>query len=134
MANNIIGTVITQLSAMDYDVKDIIAYIGVTICQAHFEVGREVYQKFLQLDTSLLANFKELPNNKFLCDLSSIAKAQLVRFGIRLQNIYNSELCTYCNTELFYSYRRDGITGRIASLIWMSVKVNASKSPLVVER
>jgi copper oxidase (laccase) domain-containing protein len=56
---------------------------------------------------------------KHHCNLNGIAKLQLLKCGISNDNIYDSEHCSFCEQQLFYSYRRDGITGRFASLIWL---------------
>jgi copper oxidase (laccase) domain-containing protein len=53
-----------------------------------------------------------------MLDLSGLAKHRLEKLGVK--NIYHSNYCTYSDPELFYSYRRDGETGRIASLIYIN--------------
>ena len=92
--------------------------IGPAISQAHFEVGEDVYAAF--------SNWKNhqqffIPRNqpgKYSCDLNGLAAAQLMQAGV--QQVYFSELCSYENADRFYSYRRDGQTGRMANLIWIA--------------
>jgi YfiH family protein len=99
---------------------DMLAYIGPAICKNHFEVGPDVFEKFVTLDANNSPHFTKNSNGKFNCDLIEIARFQLLKCGLLSDNIYLSNMCTYCNKEQFFSYRRDGVTGRIASLIWLS--------------
>ncbi|MFN8769953.1 MAG: peptidoglycan editing factor PgeF [Neisseriaceae bacterium] len=115
LANGIVDNVLTQINVIK---KDILAYIGPTICKHHFEVGHDVYQLF-NLSFNYDKYFVSHNNGKFLCDLPSIIKEQLINNGILEENITNSNLCTYCKSDLFFSHRRDKVTGRIASLIWL---------------
>ncbi|MCE3268246.1 MAG: hypothetical protein K0R49_498 [Burkholderiales bacterium] len=115
--NNIICKTI---STIDIPGANILAYIAPAICKEHFEVGPEVFDMFILQDKNYKYFFKKNISDKFQCDLSAIAKQQLLKLGLLEQNIYLSEMCTYCRSELFFSYRRNGITGRMASLIWLS--------------
>ena len=55
--------------------------------------------------------------NKFRCDLYGLARWRLQRVGVNA--VYGGEYCTVKDADLFFSYRRDGVTGRMASLIWL---------------
>lgn len=101
--------------------ENILAYIGPSICQSHFEVGPEVKESFIQLDSNNKQFFiNGKIDNKFDCDVTGIATLQLINLGLKPENIYKSNICTYCNPKEFFSYRRENITGRIASCIWLS--------------
>lgn len=102
----------------------ILAWIGPAISQKHFEVGEELRQQFCQLDIENQTFFKpsDKAENKWLCDLTAIAERQLLQQGVR---VTQSGLCTFENEDDFYSYRRDGITGRMASLIWIEPSCEA---------
>jgi YfiH family protein len=115
--NNIIHKTINNI---DMCGSKIIAYIAPAICKDHFEVGPEVFDIFMLQDKNYEAFFTKKNDGKFNCDLTAIAKQQLLKLGLLEQNIFLSNMCTYCNDELFFSYRRDGITGRMASLIWLT--------------
>lgn len=115
--NGIIKKTISNISVPG---SNMLAYIAPAICKDHFEVGPEVVEMFIHQDKSNRLFFSENGNGKFLCDLTAIAKNQLKGCGLLENNIYMSNLCTYCNEEQFFSYRRDRITGRMASLIWLS--------------
>ena len=114
--NNIIANTIQSSKVPP---KDIIAYIGPAICGKHFEVGFDVFEIFTKLSSDYEKFFTPKGNDKFECDLIGIAKLQLINLGILDKNIYLSNLCTYCNNDLFYSYRKEKNTGRFASLIWI---------------
>lgn len=112
------GIVENGVKRFESDKKDIVAYLGPAISQSCFEVGEEVRDGFVHLLPELKSAFKNSKPEKFLMDIYSAAKIILYQQGIT--DIYNDSSCTYQQKELFYSYRREKITGRIATLIWMS--------------
>ncbi len=86
-----------------------VAAIGPGIGPCCYEVGEEVLSVFADLDGVARGR---------MLDLTAVATALLERAGV--DTIERSGLCTSCNRELFYSYRRDGErTGRQAGLVWM---------------
>ncbi len=120
LLHNIIGNTIHAICLkLKLQPHDFIAYIGVAICQNHFEIGTELYDAFKKQNSQYLTFMTKgnLPD-KYLLDLKLIAKYQLQTLGINFQNIYVSQHCTYCNNELFFSYRKEKITGRFATMIW----------------
>ena len=80
-----------------------------------FEVGPEVKTKFSILDKSLENCFTKQPNNKYLADLHAIARLLLTKETV--QSIDALNYCTFSQADKYFSYRRDGQTGRMASLI-----------------
>ncbi|NVK21644.1 MAG: peptidoglycan editing factor PgeF [Kangiellaceae bacterium] len=96
--------------------SSLMAWIGPAISQKYFEVGDDVKQVFIEQDSDNSQFFVEKANGKWLCDLAGIAKQQLQNNGVE---VYLSNLCSFSDSEHFYSYRRDGRTGRMASLIWI---------------
>ncbi|MGB6054295.1 MAG: laccase domain-containing protein, partial [Burkholderiaceae bacterium] len=97
---------------------DLMAWFGPAIGPAAFEVGEDVRQVFVGGDGALDAAFAPIAARpgKYLTDIYVLARARLRRIGI--DSIAGGGLCTYTDARRFYSYRRDGVTGRIGSFIW----------------
>ena len=95
--------------------EQIQAWLGPRISSHHYEVGPDLIEKFRAADTDYEAAVSRVGSRQFF-DLGAIAQLQLQRAGIK--NIQDCRLCTYERENEFYSYRRDGITGRFACLIW----------------
>jgi polyphenol oxidase len=107
---------------------DLMAYLGPAISQKNFEVGVEVRQAFLssastpcikeKFNTCFLRTTEEDENKtkKWMANLYGLARVILNEAGVT--QIYGGDRCTYSDHLNFYSYRRDGNTGRMASLIW----------------
>ena len=101
------------------------AYLGPAIGPQAFEVGAEVRDAFLQTTTNAAqcftaqANIDAQPNSngqKYLADLQQLARLRLRQAGV--QHIYALPHCTYSQPDKYFSYRRESVTGRMASLIW----------------
>lgn len=94
----------------------LLAWLGPAIGPEHFEVGAEVRDAFLRGD--LEAGDAFLPNarGRFMADLAMLARRRLRRLGVG--RIYGGGECTFAEADRYYSHRRDGITGRQATLIW----------------
>ncbi|CAH0992310.1 Polyphenol oxidase [Sinobacterium norvegicum] len=100
----------------------ILVWLGPAISQASFEVGGEVRQQFLAAAGNQQAATDDCfidsgNSNKYLADLYQLARLRLHRLSI--DQIFGGELCTFNDRQRFYSYRRDGQTGRLASIIWL---------------
>lgn len=96
---------------------DVMAWLGPAIGPNNFEVGAEVRSAFIAADPQASSAFKaaDVPG-KFLADIYLLARLRLRRAGV--EAIYGGEFCTVAEPTRFFSYRRDGQTGRQASLIW----------------
>lgn len=100
---------------------DLLAYMGPAIGPSIYEVGEDVLKTFQESSIKPNGNdFVAIPNKngKYLVNLYSLAKARLNFVGIN--RVVGGGSCTYLDHERFFSYRRDGITGRFASLIWIA--------------
>lgn len=118
IAHNIIQNTIHKINV---SATQILAYIAPSICQKHYEVGEDIFEEFELLDPRYLEFFqKKKALNKFDLDLNGIAVLQLLDMGLLPSNIYHSGICTYCQSDRFYSYRKNNNTGRFASLIWLT--------------
>ncbi|WP_145577375.1 purine nucleoside phosphorylase YfiH [Yersinia alsatica] len=96
--------------------SSIIAWLGPAIGPQQFEVGEEVKQAFIDIDTQAAAAF--IPaGTQYLADIYLLARQRLQAVGIHA--IYGGDHCTVSEKQQFFSYRRDGITGRMASLVWL---------------
>jgi len=97
------------------------AYLGPAIGPSAFEVGGEVRQAFVERDGAASRYFVPSENpDKWLCNLYGIAKERLTSLSVKA--VFGGDACTYSDREAFYSYRRDGQTGRMASVIWIDPK------------
>ncbi|CNH12511.1 inner membrane protein [Yersinia aldovae] len=97
--------------------SSIIAWLGPAIGPQQFEVGEEVKQAFTQIDAQSTAAFTPSSGSKYLADIYLLARLRLQAAGIHA--IYGGDRCTVTEKQHFFSYRRDGMTGRMASLIWL---------------
>jgi len=98
----------------------LLAWLGPAIGQNHFEVGKEVLESFDQQDFEInLQTFQPILQKpgKYLANLDLLAHQALKRAGV--QNVYGGGLCTYTQSSQYFSHRRDGVSGRFASLIWI---------------
>ncbi|TQI79008.1 hypothetical protein FHU10_0936 [Serratia fonticola] len=94
----------------------ITAWVGPAIGPSQFEVGPEVRAAFIAADSAAAVAF--IPHGeKFLANIYLLARQRLQRAGIFA--IYGGDRCTMHEMSHFFSYRRDGVTGRMASLIWV---------------
>jgi YfiH family protein len=103
-----------------FDEKDkVMVWLGPAIGPAAFEVGEEVRDAFMtQLPEATMAFKRAEVDGKWLGDLYLLAKQRLAVAGVT--QIYGGDHCTFAEDETFYSYRRDGKTGRMASVIWIN--------------
>lgn len=93
------------------------AWLGPGIGPQAFEVGGEVRAAFIAKDAQSEIAFAP-HGDKWLGDLYLIAKQRLA--NSRVNAVYGGGECTYSQAERYFSFRRDGVTGRMASLIWLS--------------
>lgn len=119
------GVLEAAVAAMAVEPDEILTWLGPAIGPLAFEVGEEVRQVFLAQDPSAALAFAPSPltpqapgsPSKWLADIYLLARQRLVRVGVK--QVFGGGFCTYTDAERFYSYRRDGVTGRMASLIWL---------------
>lgn len=113
------GVLESTVKAMGVSADQVIAWLGAAIGPAAFEVGDDVRSAFVGRDPDIASAFRSGPKEgKWMADLYAIAHSRLSRVGVR--SIYGGGLCTYSEPERFYSYRRDGATGRMVAMIWLA--------------
>lgn len=118
LANGVIERTLARLGG---DPADWLAWLGPAIGPDAFEVGPEVRAAFLAADPGAEAAFRAQPGGKWLADLYALARARLAAAGAT--RIFGGDYCTYTDADRFFSFRRDGICGRMASLIWIGEEV-----------
>jgi len=111
------GIVEATVQAMDVPPKNLMAWLGPAIGQKSFEVGDEVRDAFLQSNPQATAAFIPGDAGRWFADIYGLARLRLAAIGI--EEIYGGGLCTFQNSERFFSYRRDGVTGRMGTFIWI---------------
>ena len=111
------GIVSATLNKMRTPPEQLMAWIGPAISQSRFEVGDEVRSLFINNNEKAVQRFRQNRPGHWLCDLPGLAADQF--HDLDLTAVHQSGLCTYDNESQFYSYRRENISGRMASLIWI---------------
>ncbi|EAR22764.1 peptidoglycan editing factor PgeF [Nitrococcus mobilis] len=96
----------------------LLAWLGPAIGAQAFEVGAEVRDAFVAVDSDLVTAFRAIPHGRWLADLYHLARHRLRCCGVA--RVYGGGFCTVSDARRFYSYRRDGRTGRMASLLWLT--------------
>lgn len=99
--------------------REILAWMGPAIGPQCFEVGPDVFAAFCARDPAMASAFTAIENGvgKYLADIYALARSTLRNAGV--DEVFGGGLCTMTDTMRFYSYRRDKVTGRMASLIWL---------------
>ncbi|MDO9007306.1 MAG: peptidoglycan editing factor PgeF [Thiobacillus sp.] len=111
------GVLEATVAAMQVPPGDILAWMGAAIGPQAFEVGEEVRQVFVAQHPQATAAFVQHVPGKWLADIYQLARIRLNHGGVSA--VYGGGRCTFTETDHFFSYRRDGVTGRMASLIWL---------------
>lgn len=97
---------------------EVMAWVGPAIGSGAFEVGQDVLDAFTSVDPQAINAFSAKEGEgKWLADMNLLVTQRLNKVGVN--QVYYSNLCTFEDGERFYSYRRDGKTGRQASFIWI---------------
>ncbi|MBI5439155.1 MAG: peptidoglycan editing factor PgeF [Nitrosomonadales bacterium] len=119
------GVIEATVQAMNAAPQNLIAWMGPTISRDAFEVGEEVRAAFVENDPQAASAFAPSPlmgegrgeGEKWLADIYALARLRLNALGIT--QIYGGGYCTWREREKFFSYRRDGVTGRMGTFIWL---------------
>ncbi|WP_038051633.1 peptidoglycan editing factor PgeF [Thioalkalivibrio sp. ALJ1] len=94
------------------------AWMGAAIGPEAFEVGREVRDAFLDHDVGAAGAFRPGCDGRLLADLYALARHRLERVGVL--DVSGGGRCTFTEEHRFFSYRRDGETGRMGTLVWIA--------------
>lgn len=117
LAGGVLDDTVTRMRAAG--AREILAWMGPAIGPQRFEVGAEVLAAFRARDAAMASAFTPIVDapGKYLADIYALARATLRNAGV--EEVFGGGLCTVTDAARFYSYRRDKITGRMASLIWL---------------
>jgi polyphenol oxidase len=115
------GVIEATIKKLDAKPANLMAWLGPAIGPNAFEVGAEVREQFMVKDAKSELAFKKHGDNqeqdKWLADIYKIATQRLNNLGVT--QIYGGDHCTFTEKDQFFSFRRDGVTGRMATLIWL---------------
>lgn len=117
LLNGVLENTVSQFSC---SADHILAWLGPAIGPQQFEVGSEVFDAFCSHSAEAGQAFSPHRSGHYLADIYLLARQRLNRLGV--EKIYGGEHCTVTEADQFFSYRRDGDTGRMASLIWIEHK------------
>ena len=112
------GILQNTVAAMGVAPIEIMAYLGPAISVDAFEVGQEVWDAFCLPMPRAEAAFVDVGAGKYLADIYALARLALQDVGVN--QIYGGEHCTMLARDTFFSYRRDGQTGRMVSAVWLA--------------
>jgi YfiH family protein len=113
------GVLEATVAALPAAPADVLAWLGPAIGPGNFEVGQDVYDAFCARDPGCAQWFKATASPaQYLADIYGLARRRLQAAG--LARIYGGSLCTVADRIRFYSHRRDGHTGRMATLVWLN--------------
>lgn len=114
------GVIESTVAALGVPSDRLMAWLGPAIGPDNFEVGGEVRDTFIAHDPQAAQAFVARPNGtqgKWFCDIYLLARQRLEALGVC--RLAGADFCTVRDAARFFSYRRDGVTGRMASLIWL---------------
>jgi polyphenol oxidase len=114
------GVIEATVRALTVPPATLLAWLGPAIGPQNFEVGPEVREALLQGDPGGQAAFVLNTRGRFMADLPQLARRRLEAAGVG--RIYGGGECTHADGEQYFSHRRDGVTGRQASLIWREAR------------
>lgn len=117
LAAGVLENTVTRMRAAGG--QELLAWLGPAIGPHHFEVGGDVLEAFVARCPTASHAFKKIEARpgKYHADIYVLARDILLRAGI--VHATGGNYCTVSAPQRFYSYRRDGVTGRMASLIWL---------------
>ena len=111
------GVVDNAVRALAVAPERVVAWLGPAIGPDAFEVGADVRDAFVAADARTDAAFRPKGPDKWWADLYALARQRLARCGVR--DVHGGGACTYSEPARFFSYRRDGDTGRMVALLWL---------------
>lgn len=112
------GVVEATIAALGASPTQLFAWLGPAIGPDAFEVGDEVRAAFVARDLATGECFRPNERNRHQADLYGLARLALAAAGV--SSVHGGGWCTHRESERFFSFRRDGVTGRMATLAWLA--------------
>jgi len=114
LCNGIIEATIQSLPA---EPESLLVWLGPAIGPDVYEVGEEVYEAYTKANNEAKQAFTSVSEKHWLFDIYKVAKLRLHSSGVK--QVFGGDRCTFTEKDKFFSYRRDNVTGRMASMIWI---------------
>jgi hypothetical protein len=114
LVNGVVESAVSRLSSSP---QELLVWLGPAIGPNAFEVGDEVREAFVEQCAGDQAAFHKNDRGRWLANIYQLARLRLQRLGVGY--VGGGDYCTWTQSSLFYSYRREGVTGRMAALIWL---------------
>ncbi len=112
------GVIQTTVAALTSPPNELMAWLGPAISAKNYRVGEEVHAAISNCIADLDSVLEPFGTDQWNADLYGLAR-QILR-GLGVTAVFGGYYCTYARQDLFYSFRRDGVTGRMASVIWLT--------------
>lgn len=115
----LLGGVLEQgVTALGIAPENVSAWLGPAICASCYQVDDAVRDAFVANNADAATGFSADGPGHWRMDLFALARQRLQALGVT--SIAGGDLCTHCRADLFYSFRHEGVTGRFATMIWLS--------------
>lgn len=114
----VLENTVSAMAGQGASAETVLAWLGPAIGPTAFEVGAEVRAAFVERDPASASAFVAQADGKWLADIFRLARQRLQGCGVH--RIYGGGVCTVSDPERFFSHRRDRLSGRQASLIWLA--------------
>lgn len=114
------GMLEATVAAMHTHAADLLVWLGPAAGPQHYEIGANVRDAFMAHDAGATSAFTATRPGHWRVDLYALARQRLQAVGIAPEAISGGEHCTIAQPQQFFSHRRDGQSGRIATLAWIS--------------
>ena len=111
------GIIEETINQLPVEPASLLVWLGPAIGADVYEIGEEVYDAFTKDDVEAKKSFTNTSEKHWLFDIYRLATLRLNRLGVK--QIFGGDHCTLSEKEQFFSYRRDNVTGRMASMIWI---------------
>ncbi len=121
LAGGVVESAVSRFAAQP---RDLLVWLGPAIGPQAFEVGDDVYEAFVGPCADDARAFRRHDQGRWLADIYQLARQRLERLGVGY--VGGGDDCTWSQPSRFFSYRRDGVTGRMASLVWLEPEESES--------